>query len=96
LLSPTLQIPTGRITEVGKQGVNAGLVLRAVKIEIGLAALLGNSVIALYSDYSKSLAITRNPEANREIISRVDEREEQDCQTYDPVHPHHCTPITIL
>jgi hypothetical protein len=65
LLGVALQIPTRRVTQVGKQGMNAWLVLRLVKIEVGPAVLLGHCVVALYSYYSERLAIGRDSKSNR-------------------------------
>jgi hypothetical protein len=56
-----IEVPTRTVPEVGKKGVDAGLVLRLVEIELGFAVLLRDRVISLDCHNSEWSAVFRYP-----------------------------------
>lgn len=66
--------------------MNARLAVRLAKIEIGLAILLGYSIVALDANRAELRALTRNPEAGREIVAQIQEKKQDDSQGHDAVH----------
>ena len=65
-------IPAWIVAPVRKPGVDAGLLLRILKVEVRLAAFQRNRVIGLNSHNPQGLMASRNPEARRGIITRID------------------------
>lgn len=76
-ISP-LDVPARVITEVRKQGPNAGLIFRLGKIILGFPILEPNSVIAPDCDNSKRLTTLGDPVANGEIVADVNTHKQQE------------------
>jgi hypothetical protein len=66
-----LQIPAGLVSEVRKQRVNTGLILRRIEDELGLAAFLSDRVVAVDRNLPIGIAIGRNPISQHDIINGV-------------------------
>jgi len=71
-----LQIPAGRVAVAGKQRVDAGLRLRRIEDELGLAAFLGHRVVTHDRDLAEGLAIGGDPVAEHGEVDGVGQRRE--------------------
>ena len=77
LMSMPTDVPARIVTQVGEQGVHAGLVLQVQEVKLGFAILLGDGIVGSDLHHSERVAALRNPEAHRGIITRVQEADER-------------------
>jgi hypothetical protein len=71
-----LQIPAGHETVVGKERVHAGLRFGRIEDEFGLAILLLNGVVTVYSDFTERIAICRHTVAEHNgVCGETDQRD---------------------
>src|SRR3978361_984027 len=73
LIFVPLQVPTGRVTEVRKDRVDASLVGWIVQDELGLSILLRNGEIRLQVNGSILWAVIGNLQAQGQVVSQIDE-----------------------
>jgi hypothetical protein len=66
-----LQIPAWDKSSVRKDGVDAGLRLRRIKDEFGLAVFLLNRVVTVYRELAEGLAIGRDAITEANIVHGV-------------------------
>ncbi len=68
------QIPARHISLTGKQRVDAGLRLRRIEDELGLAAFLWYRVVAGDRELAEGLAIGSDPVAEYGVVDGVGQR----------------------
>ena len=76
-----LHIPAGNVAEMGKQGANARLIFGLGKIVLGSAILFVNRIVGLDGHGRKGIAVIRNFVAEREIISHIHQRYQENQYT---------------
>ena len=81
-LGMPLQIPAGHVSRVREQRVDAGLRLRRVENELGLAVFLQHRVIAGNCNLSERLAVRGHAIAEDRVINRIG-GQRQPCGTRD-------------
>jgi hypothetical protein len=79
-LGMPLQIPAGHKSSMREQRVDAGLRLRRVENELGLAILLQHRIIAGNCNLSERLAVRGHPIAEDGVINRIG-NQRQPCGT---------------
>jgi hypothetical protein len=77
------EVPARGVAEVGKQGVNAHLVLGREEHKLGFAALQAHRIITPDFHRAKLVTVLRDPITNRDIVTNVqDEQRENGDEEY--------------
>jgi hypothetical protein len=72
LLRVPLQVPARRISEVGKQRIDAGLILRRGELILGFIVLLVDDIHFAHADASEFRPAAGNAVAKRNVICRIE------------------------